>query len=255
MTHSHGRASPDNLAITPVVTELEELGKSWRRSLRAKNRSPITIRGYLHALKMLTDFLLAKGMPTSVEALSREHVEEWVIQLVDTRMPATAAHYYRSAAIFFKWCVNEGEIRESPMAHMSPPHVPDQEVETPAIAEVRKLLRGFEGRGFTARRDMAIWRRWAGAAPVGDGGMNAKVPGRQAGEAVGEKNGIQVYFGASLERALIQTARNGSLPVTLYHWLVGDERFYALDPKSGVSPARQFGYRSLLDESAFEPIH
>ena len=91
--------------------------------------------------------------------------------------------------------------------------------------------------------------------PLRHVGMNSKVPGRHAGEAFGEKNGIQVYFGASLERARIQTARNGSLPVTLYHWLVGDERFYALDPKSGVSPARQFGYRSLLDESAFEPIH
>lgn len=85
-------------------------------------------------------------------------------------------------------------------------------------------------------------------------GMNSKVPGRHAGEAFGEKNGTQVYFGAGLERAQIQTARNGSLPVTLYHWLVGDERFYALDPEHGVSPARQFGYRSLLDESAFEPI-
>ncbi len=91
--------------------------------------------------------------------------------------------------------------------------------------------------------------------PVRHVGMNSKVPGRHAGEAFGEKNGTQVYFGAGLERARIQTARNGSMPVTLYHWLVGDQRFYALDPESGVSPAKQFGYRSLLDESAFEPVH
>ena len=91
--------------------------------------------------------------------------------------------------------------------------------------------------------------------PVRHVGMNSKVPGRHAGDAFGEKNGIQVYFGAGLKRARIQTARNGSLPVTLYHWLVGDERFHAADPETGVSPAGQFGYRSLLDESAFAPIH
>ncbi|MCH8151460.1 MAG: alkaline phosphatase family protein [Planctomycetes bacterium] len=90
--------------------------------------------------------------------------------------------------------------------------------------------------------------------PVRHVGMNSEVPGRHAGEAFGEKNGTQLYFGAGLKRAWIQTARNGSLPVTLYHWLVGDERFYALDPERGVSPAGQFGYRSLLDESAFESI-
>ncbi len=83
-------------------------------------------------------------------------------------------------------------------------------------------------------------------------GMNSSVPGRHAGEAFGEKNGTQVYFGAGLSRARIQTARNGSLPVTLYHWLVGDERFNAVDPDAAVSASGQFGYRSLLDELAVE---
>lgn len=83
-------------------------------------------------------------------------------------------------------------------------------------------------------------------------GMNSQVAGRHAGEAFGEKNGTQLYFGAGLKRASIQTARNGSLPVTLYHWLVGDKRFYA--PDAEVSPAQQFGYESLLDKPAFESI-
>ncbi len=83
-------------------------------------------------------------------------------------------------------------------------------------------------------------------------GMNSQVAGRHAGEAFGEKNGTQLYFGAGLKRASIQTARNGSLPVTLYHWLVGDKRFYA--PDADVSPAQQFGYESLMDKPAFESI-
>ena len=90
--------------------------------------------------------------------------------------------------------------------------------------------------------------------PLRHVGMNSGVPGRHAGEAFGEKNGTQLYWGAGLQRSRIQTARNGSLPVTLYHWLVGDEVFYAPDPKLGVSPADQLGYRSLLDEPSFIPI-
>jgi hypothetical protein len=88
--------------------------------------------------------------------------------------------------------------------------------------------------------------------PVRHVGMNSEVPGRHAGEAFGEKNGAQLYFGAGLKRASIQSARNGSLPVTLYHWLIGDKRFYGSD--ATMSAAKQFGYESLLRHPAFESI-
>ena len=90
--------------------------------------------------------------------------------------------------------------------------------------------------------------------PLRHVGMHTSVPGRHAGEAFGEKNGTQLYCGAGLQRSRLQTARNGSLPVTLYHWLVGDEVFHASDPELGVAPAEQFGYGSLLDEPPFAPI-
>lgn len=85
-------------------------------------------------------------------------------------------------------------------------------------------------------------------------GFNSAVPGRHAGESFGEKNGTQLYFGAGLKRAGLQTARNGSLPVTLYHWLIGDEVFYQREPRFDASPAEQFGYESLLKERAFAPL-
>jgi hypothetical protein len=80
------------------------------------------------------------------------------------------------------------------------------------------------------------------------------VPGRHAGEAFGEKNGTQLYRGAGLKRATIQTARNGSLPVTIYHWLVGDDAFNRDDVANGGVPSEQFGYRSLLSDPAFVGI-
>ena len=90
--------------------------------------------------------------------------------------------------------------------------------------------------------------------PLPHVGMNSGVPGRHAGEAFGEKNGTQLYRGAGLKRATIQTARNGSLPVTIYNWLVGDNEFSRPDDQSGAPPAEQFGYRSLLHDPAFTPI-
>ena len=90
--------------------------------------------------------------------------------------------------------------------------------------------------------------------PLPHVGFNSSVPGRHAGESFGEKNGTQLYFGAGLKRSQIQTARNGSLPVTIYHWLVGDSTFRSIEPEYGASPADQFGYATLLDEPAFLPL-
>jgi len=84
--------------------------------------------------------------------------------------------------------------------------------------------------------------------------VNSEVPGRHAGEMFEEKNGTQVYFGAGLRRGRLQTARNGCLAVTLYHWLAGDESFHARDDQTGIPAWEQFGYPSLLGNAAFAPI-
>jgi hypothetical protein len=50
----------------------------------------------------------------------------------------------------------------------------------------------------------------------------------------------------------VQTARNGSVPVTLYHWLVGDSRFFGRRSGSGRSPADEFACPSFLGALTFE---
>jgi hypothetical protein len=90
--------------------------------------------------------------------------------------------------------------------------------------------------------------------PVQHVGVNSAVPGRHAGATFEEHNGIQIYFGAGLQSGALQTARNGSLPVTLYHWLAGEAAYRHPDPQSGLAPADQFGYPSLLPESVFDSI-
>jgi site-specific recombinase XerD len=95
-------------------------------------------------------------MPTNCGAIRREHIESFMSELLARYKPATAANRYRSIQAFFKWLAEENEIAASPMARMSPPHVPE---EPPAVLtedEIRRLLKACAGREFEDFRDTAI---------------------------------------------------------------------------------------------------
>ncbi len=57
-------------------------------------------------------------MPTDVAKLRRQHVEAFIAHLLESRKPATAANRYRALSAFFRWCLEEDEIRDSPMKAM-----------------------------------------------------------------------------------------------------------------------------------------
>ena len=137
---------------------LPELARSFRTSLEAQNKSPRTVQTYMEALTLFGDYLARQGMPQRVSAIHREHVEAFVADLVARWKPATASNRFRALQQFFKWCVDEGEVRASPMEKMKPPHVP--EVPAPVLSEddLRRLLRACEGRLFDDLRDAAIVR-------------------------------------------------------------------------------------------------
>ena len=137
---------------------LSSLIPSWERSLRARNRAAKTIRSHGDTARLLEDFPFSQGLPTVVAQIGREHVESFIeAQLRDFR-PATAAVRDRSLQQFFKWAVEEEEMPTSPMARMSPPHVPEQPVPVVADDDLRRLLKACEGTGFEDRRDVAILR-------------------------------------------------------------------------------------------------
>src|SRR3954471_17297200 len=79
-----------------VVGELQSLLEDWRRHLRAKNRSPATIGSYLIVGRAFADYLTQHGMPTDAGVIAREHVEAYLVDLMERLSPATAAKHYRS---------------------------------------------------------------------------------------------------------------------------------------------------------------
>lgn len=106
---------------------LSEAIDDYRLSLHAAGKSTNTQSVYTLSLRYLDEFLAGRGMPRTLGAIRREHVEAWLADVRDKgRKPATVSVYYRSLQPFWKWAKAEGLVRESPMANMQPPLVPEQ---------------------------------------------------------------------------------------------------------------------------------
>ena len=150
--------------MAPTSTEslnltIEAAAASWQRHLRAANKAPRTISGYLDAVTRFDSYLAEMGMPRDVTGIHREHVEAWVIAMQDAgHRPASVANRYRSLRVFFNWLLSEEEITRSPMTKMSTPAIPEIPVPLLAAEQVRRLLATCAGTTFDDRRDLAILR-------------------------------------------------------------------------------------------------
>lgn len=145
--------------ISPIVTnDIGDFLRGYELSLRARNRSPKTIVGYLQTVELFRAFLVRVGMPTAVECLTREHVEAFIADQVERWKPKTAHVRYGDLRQFFNWLVEDGEISRHPMSRMKPPTVPEQTVPVVADGDLKRLLKVCEGAAFDARRDTAILR-------------------------------------------------------------------------------------------------
>jgi site-specific recombinase XerD len=143
----------------PANLDLADAVGSFTRHLRAENLAPSTVATYVKALNQLHAFLVSKGMPTDVGAVRREHIEAFLVDLQDSgHRPATVANRYRSLQQVFRWLVGEDEIRESPMARMRPPTIPDEPPPVLRTEELERLLAACAGTSFEDRRDTAIVR-------------------------------------------------------------------------------------------------
>jgi site-specific recombinase XerD len=140
------------------VGHVRTLAKSFRLTIEAENASPATVAVYCSAVDRFADFLESTGMPVEVASIHREHIEAFIVHLLSTRAPATAANRYRALRRFFAWLVEDGEIAENPMHNMKPPTVPEQPPPVLSDEQLTKLLKTCSGKDFYAVRDLAIIR-------------------------------------------------------------------------------------------------
>lgn len=143
--------------------DMTPMTSSWIRSLRARNLSANTQRIYRHAANGLSAFLAdyspepgARPAPVELQDVHREHVEAYIAAELQRTSPASAHQQFRSLKTLFNWLVDEEELDRSPMRTMKPPEVPEVEVPIIPEADLVKLLKVCNGKGFAERRDTAI---------------------------------------------------------------------------------------------------
>ncbi len=145
--------------VSTMTGDIEALAESWQRTLRARDLSPATLRAYGYGIARLVQHLSEKGMPTTVANITREHLEDFISDLLARAAPATAASNFGVMHGFFKWLVADGEITVSPMVNMRSPRVPEQLPPVLLDEQLRALLATCSRKDtLENRRDMAILR-------------------------------------------------------------------------------------------------
>jgi len=131
---------------------------SFLRWLRYRNLTPKTIKTYHEAVEQFFDYARRMGMPTEPLHVRREHIEAWLLTLVEGKSAATALNRHMSLKQFWKWAVEDGAVPTSPMERMQRPRVPERPVPVLNDEAMRKLLDACSGTGFEERRDTALVR-------------------------------------------------------------------------------------------------
>jgi site-specific recombinase XerD len=238
--------------------------REFERDLRTAKRSPRTIQSYEEAATQLAAFVAGQWCTgcehathdgAAFEDMTKAHVTDYLLTVLDRHSTSTAGVRFRSLRAFFNWMVAE-EIRDaSPMARMTEPTPDEVPVDVPPAEHVRALLATCETKTTDARRkfnnlrDAAIIRLFceAGAPRVAEmaGIETARVD--MASDVVSflgkGRKWRSVPFGAKTGKALSKYLR-----ARPKHPLVVEAR--AKDPKSDGPDRLWLGWRGKpLDAS------
>jgi site-specific recombinase XerD len=130
-----------------VQGDLEALRESWVRALRAANKAPKTIRSYEQTLRLYTGWLASRGHSLLAADIRRDDIRAYLAEQIDVNSASTAATRYRGLQQFFRWACDPDEaiLTTSPMAGMSPPHIPEKPVPLAPDQALIKLLAHLQG--------------------------------------------------------------------------------------------------------------
>jgi site-specific recombinase XerD len=165
--------------------------KPFERHLKAENLSPRTIETYIESTGQFARFLAEQGMSHDIANIHREQIESFISDLLGRFKPATANNRIRGLQSFFRWLLDEGEIKTSPMDRMKPPRVPEQPPAVLGEPQLRALLKTCEsGPSSDARRDSAALRLF-----IDTGARFAEVAGLRFSETDDEHNDVDLDQG------------------------------------------------------------
>lgn len=138
------------------------LANEWRRALEADNKSPNTVRIYLHSVRMLGDWATAQDPPLEPVDMDAGAIRDFIKHRIDSTSAGNAHNNYRAIRTFFEWLVEEDELDDTPMRRTSPPILPEKLVPMLTVDQVTAMLATCRGKSFIDRRVEALIRlMWA----------------------------------------------------------------------------------------------
>ena len=154
----------------------------YMRSVR--NSSPHTLVNYGHDLEQFVAFLTPPGTETPKLSLITHHmIREFVAHLHATGLEKSSiARKLAALRSFFKYCVREGRLSESPARLVATPKLPKRVPAVLSAEEMNGFLNQLSPGGRAADRESGRKRQRAagGAAAV----PNAGIPPELQGEAL-----------------------------------------------------------------------
>jgi site-specific recombinase XerD len=145
--------APNPLLSRPLSDANEATLRAFTRSLRAAGKSDRTVQSYDEAARLLVGFL---GL--DLDAITRQDVERFLIDQLETRSATSAAVRFRSLQQVFGWMVREDYIAASPMDGLKAPKPTTKPVPVIPDDGLKALVRACQGRDTLDRRDEAILR-------------------------------------------------------------------------------------------------
>jgi site-specific recombinase XerD len=140
----------------PQLLPWDHLWAEFEAELQATGRSERTAEAYRLAVRQLRDFLARMGLPDDPSVVTAEHVRHFLAEVARHQKPATVNQRYRSLHRFFGWLLEEGEIKENPLARIPVPKVPQRVIPALRPEDVRRILSACDLKDPLGVRDYAI---------------------------------------------------------------------------------------------------
>jgi integrase/recombinase XerC len=139
--------------VAPASREDELLRRSFLRCLRAEGIRPMTTKRYDLSIRQFQTFAQQMGFPREVTA---EHVAHFLAWRQEEHAANTARNDYMTLRRYFRWLVEEGEIRDNPMTRLKPPPTQERIPKPYTLEEIKAMLRACQGKDAQSVRDKAI---------------------------------------------------------------------------------------------------
>lgn len=131
--------------LLDVIPSTEDAGllRSYERHQRARNFSPNTLEHRSITLRKFVGFCQDEHLP-QLRNVSREHVELWLESMHETLRANTVASYARNLRAFYKWMVDDDEIKVSPMARIKAPVIEESPKDVVSKDDLDRVLATLE---------------------------------------------------------------------------------------------------------------